>query len=327
MGLSHHDEIIVDNQKAQHHTEKYLAAVLLNLNAEGLMITSAMQKFAKFLELPESSSKLGLWWDTAFGIISTLVPAFRWARFLTEQERNVEKAALELAATLGSKKAKFIKLGQKAGEAAERINKAKEFVTKTRENVEGLARPVPEGLAELNKLDDSKKPIHELLESSKKAIGIWSKALDTLDMELEKRLSDLNNRPKESILSMIQRLLTVPNFPTAEELDQIETACLWKMIGSYVNRNVYWLQTRTIIHQMGAISDRMLDGGTETELVGLNDNQQDTILAMFGPKAKRGKYFSIPPIAMIAQALGMWGGVKTIPVTKYSHTVTVSGKM
>jgi hypothetical protein len=40
---------------------------------------------------------------------------------------------------------------------------------------------------------------------------------------------------------------------------------------------------------------------------GLNDNQEDTLVDMFGPDAPRGKTYYMPPATNIYVLLGMWG--------------------
>lgn len=325
MGLTYHDEILVDNQKAHSYAMQYLAIVLHNMNAQGLILTSAMLKFTKFLDLPESKS--GSWWELAVNVIGTVVPAFKWMRMLSEQEQAVEKAAIEIAAALGSKRAKAVKLVERGKEIKEKIDSVKDPAMKVKENLETLAKSPPSGLSELSKLDSTKKPIRELIEASKKALLVWAKTLNTLDLELENRLSDLNTRAKETMLAMVQRLLKLPDFPKDEELDQIETACLWKMIGDWVSKNVYWLETTTMIHQMGATSDRMIRGRTEKTLEGINNTQVQTIVLLFGPHVPRGKYFNAPMIFYLWQALEIWGTAPTQSRTEYVHQVTVSGKM
>src|SRR5262245_20237826 len=189
--MTYHDEIIVDNQKAHDYAMKYLAIVLHNMNAEGLVISSAMTKFAKFLSLPEIKNVS--FWEVATNVIATVVPAFRFMKMLSEEEQAVEKAALEVSAALGDRRARLIKAGQKVGELKEKVNTIKEPASKVKENLEAIEKAPPPGITVLQKLDSSKKVIYELIAASKKALVVWAKTLDLINLELENRLADLDH--------------------------------------------------------------------------------------------------------------------------------------
>ncbi len=71
--MTPHDRIWVDNQRAHDHASKYLAAVDAQMFARCLSLTTAMQKFGEFLHLPESTSKLMLYFEAALTMLSRLV--------------------------------------------------------------------------------------------------------------------------------------------------------------------------------------------------------------------------------------------------------------
>jgi hypothetical protein len=261
--MTDHDEILADKQKAQEHAREYLNVVLRNINAASRLLSTAMEKFTRFVvDLPEA--KATAFRETASEVIDTDVPAFRFMRMLPEHERAIDKAALGLAA---------------AGD--------------WRAKLKDQTAP-PDGI------------IPELIEASQKAPVVWAKTLHLIDLEADKRLSHLDHHAPESIVAKLQRLLSLPVYPTEAELDQIESACLWKMIHDWVSANVFWLETIIMVPKIDE-RDKFIRAGTETTLEGINNNQVATIAALFGPGVPRGKYFNAPAITYGWNALDYWG--------------------
>jgi hypothetical protein len=280
--MINHDEILVDKQKAQEYAAEYLKVVLHNMNAAGLMISSAMAKFTKFVNLPEA--KTASFWEQAVRAIDSDPPVFGFSKLFSEQERAIDKATLGIAAASGDWRAK--------------LNDQKE---------------PPDGIKQLNKLDSTKPIIQELLEASQKALVVWAKTIYLVGLATE------------PILAKIQKLLSTPAFPTQAELDQIESACLWKMIRDWVSANVFWLETIIMVPKIGT-TDMFIRAGTETTLEGINNNQVATIAALFGPGVPRGKYFNAPAITYGWNALDYWG-VSTRYRKVYRNQAAASGSL
>src|SRR5262245_9312288 len=118
-------KILEDNQDAHSYASKYLAAVDLEMFARGQILTAAMQMFTKFLDLPETSSKLKAYFDVAITALALVQPELFLVKFLGEEARAVT-LALTIAEATGSKAAKAVKIAGKIGEGAEKIKGAKE---------------------------------------------------------------------------------------------------------------------------------------------------------------------------------------------------------
>src|SRR5262249_37714400 len=153
-----------------------------------------------FVDLPESSSKFAAMLDLAFTALSFVQPDFFLAKLLAEEEKAVT-LALEISAQAGTKGAKIVKGIEKTREIGEKVGKAKEKIVSVREKIEKV-REEPPGVSPLGKLDASKGPIKELINAYNTALGVWSKALDTLDNELENRLGDSGSPAKEPMLTL-----------------------------------------------------------------------------------------------------------------------------
>ena len=290
--MTNHDEILVDKQKAQEYAAEYLGVVLQNINAAGLTVSSAMAKFTRFVDLPEA--KTVSFWEHATRAIDSVAPLFGFMRLLSEQERAIDKASLGIAAASDDWRAK-------------------------------LTDAPPDGITQLNQLDSSKAIIQDLIEASQKALVVRAKTLHLIDLEAGKRLSHPDHRAPEPILARVQKILSAPVYPAQAELDQIESACLWRMIRDWVSANVFWLETIIMVPKVGT-TDMFIRAGTETTLEGINNNQVATIAALFGPGVPRGKYFNAPSISYGWNALDYWG-VSTRYRKVYRSQAAASGSM
>jgi len=268
--------IVLDNNRAHDYAMEYIVAVDGELFARALKLTSAMQKFAKFLDLPECDSKVGHICEVAFGVICVLQPEFALAPFLGKSSEAVGRA-LEGAKA----ESKLAKIAMKAKETGEKIK----TVTELAGNVKEATSDEPRGISQLKNLDASRRPVAELIKSSRLAREVWRKGLDLIDTEFENRVNNPAQHPKESLAAMIARLLPLPKCLTDDELDEFEELYLWKMIGQYVQLNV--VVRDPIRVQGGPLGRPSVDG--------LNDNQIETVLDLFGPEATRGKIFSSGP--------------------------------
>ncbi len=295
--------IITDNQRAHDYAMKYISRFLAELNARSGMITSAIESFNKFMALPPHSSMWGQIFDFAFGLLAVAVPALRLTTLLRDAEVAISIA--EKAEVAAPKMARALKGIENANERIEVINKGRETVNKLGEGVETHEKPeeAQKEVKELQELDPKRQAFKELNEYAKKGIALWERVLDLLDQSLENRLTNLEAPPKEPMLSMAQRLLKLPQPFTPEEMDQLELQYLWYLISSYCKQNVV-IYRRTVIQEgRGAGWTKSVKEGID----GLNNTQQETLQEMFGPGAKRGKYFSMIASYNIYVTLAMWG--------------------
>ncbi len=296
MALSAHDAIFVDNQKAHDYAMKYLAAIDKEMFARSLKFTTAMHKFGEFLHLPESSSKLGAFIDSALSVLVLVQPELFLVKFLAEEEKAV-KVALAIAEATGSKTAKLIKAGQKVGELAEKAKGIKEKIDAYQEKKE-KKREAPEASERLKQLAESGKPAEMMLAAYEKAQGIWSDALDALDKELENRLDAKAAPATESLEAMARRLLKFPDPLGVEELEQIETAYLWELVSAWAKANVTLVDIPPA-PQFG------YPGGMDYK--GINDTQRDTVQEWFGLRTKRGRIFNRPVGPIVWTTLALLG--------------------
>jgi hypothetical protein len=80
------------------------------------------------------------------------------------------------------------------------------------------------------------------------------------------------------------------------ELDEIELLYLWYMITAHVKKEV---KINTLV-----FTSRKAPPQTGRQTIkGLNDTQKQTILTLFGDKARRGKIFFQPPVKSVYQFL------------------------
>ena len=80
-------DIMQDYDLANTYAVKYIVPFLVQLNARGLMLNSAMQKFAKFLTLPETNSRAQAIFEMAFAMLAVAVPALGLAKMLEESQK------------------------------------------------------------------------------------------------------------------------------------------------------------------------------------------------------------------------------------------------
>jgi outer membrane murein-binding lipoprotein Lpp len=283
VAISAHDAIFVDNQKAHDYAMKYLAAIDKEMFARSLKFTTAMHRFSEFLHLPESSSKLGAFIDTALSVLVLVQPELFLVKFFAEEEKAV-KLALTIAEATGSKAAKAVKIGQKVSEVAEKVKGVKEKVDGFKEK-QAKKREAPEASERLKQLAESGKPAEMMMAAYEKAQRVWSDALDTLDKELENRLDDKAGASKESLEAIARRLLRFPDPLGVEELEQIETALLWELVSAWAKANV------TLIDIPPSPGIGYLGG---MDYKGINDTQRETLQEWFGFRTKRGTIFNKP---------------------------------
>jgi len=294
-------QITYDYDRANHHTMKYIAPVITQLQVRGQMLSNAMNKFTSFLDTKETPSLAWAIINAAYSILISAVPLLRFTKLLTASE-----AAVAAAATSGDTRALAIQFGEMATAFEKQIKGPRDIALK----LSSIIDLMPEGadsLKKLNKLDASKGPIREMQEFAIRVLVNWSIVLDILDMEKYARLSNPTKQPKESQLALAQRLLPIPQWFTDDELDQIEKRYLWEMMKDYCRKYVKIQVDRR--------------DGKKVGYIGLNGAQADIIVDLFRP-GLRGPYFvsQLFP-ATIYVALEKWG-VGTVSVSTTYMSVT-----
>lgn len=308
----HEQALLSDNQKAHDEAYKFKAAVDAELYARGLEFSVALQKFATFLGLKDtSSSNLGSFVSLAATALTLAQPELFLIKFLGERKEAIT-LALTIANAAGSKTAKVIqgveKIREGIGHVQEVGGKVKGVYDKAKdvkENVEKIAEGSSgsSGSSDLTKLDAGDAIKRLLVEQSRFAFRIWESALGALNKHFELRLADPAKPQPETLESLAKRLLPPPRNLSEEELKEVQLVYLYEMIRAYA-------KTRTVSLDW---NDWTSDGGRKVLFrvkMDINDNQRDTIKDKFGPNAKRGRIYTYPPVYDVGNALIEWGAKK-----------------
>jgi len=286
-------EIAIDRDynKASDHARVYAFTFQAQVQARGMLIDSAMRKFQEFTKLPPSDSTMMKAITFAWTAIS-MIPGFKVASLLLKAE-TAEKITTATSA-LQEQYAK----GKNMYDNAVTIDEKGGAIW-----VDGT-----DGVTELAKLDVSMGPIKELVADTKKMVVLWRRTLQFLTAEKAARLSNSTKPYPYSMESYAQQRLPDIEVYSPEEIDQIELEYLWQLIASYVKQTVWF-----------AIAG---DGEMYTQKI--NNTQQTTILNLFGPTAKRGKYFKrmyAPSFEAYLYSIGLtpakiWGDIDPAPVRR-----------
>ena len=105
-------------------------------------------------------------------------------------------------------------------------------------------------------------------------------------------------KPAETLRQLADKLLPQRLEPmTKKDRKELELRYIWEIFNGYSDHF-------TIVNAI-----RMGPGvrPMDTYVEGLNDNQQDTLVDLFGPTAPRGKTFYMPPVNNIYFLLAQWG--------------------
>lgn len=266
----------LDYNQAINHTTRFIARFLLQVNARGLMIENASTKFNKFLSLPERNSTLGPYLELAWSIVSAAVPLLKLASVVHTSERLLDAAKL-VEKNVSRVQAAHDKVKKVKDAKEEYLDPALDMLEKGKATVP----EVPDGLGELQKLDQGKGPIKELMADAQTMIRVWEGVLELLPvMKFTRAIAASAEGSPVSMLASARNILVLPQFDSPEALDHIERAFLYTMIGEWVRTNVT-LETYST--------------NGNTKVVGLNDTQLATIMSLFGPSVLRdGKYFTAP---------------------------------
>jgi len=354
----------LDHERAEKHRDFWITDTLLEFHARGLILTSAMDKFNKFLNLPAGDKRASAFWEFAFNLLTIAVPAlrlravvaglqksattsFNMAKFYGESTRlaKVKKTVARGARIAGDKIDKGVAVINKAKDIKEKADKIVDPGKKVLSDlVKDAKLPDTAGSpsSELSKLDVSRKVILELVEDARKASDAWKIAYAAELVEYENRyVHDLpaSNPAKKSQSLEDYMKEHLPNTPrlTSDELVECETMYLWCLIGGYVGApayhnpqgpspNVKIVETTTKVHYHRPMGVEMQTFGPKLSIDGLNDTQQNEIKALFGPSIKRGKIFKSPPVTDVYKFLRDHK-VKTEAITKNENSFSTGMKM
>ncbi len=279
MGMTEQERrVILDYDRASAHSQKYIAPLLLQVQARGMMIESAARKFQAFSELPASSSTLLAFLDFAWSLVSTAVPALRLVGLVRKANIAAElthaSSAVRAVLIQHTSPGKVTRVTGRLGEVKDGADKVTGILGKGKAVINS-DMPAVEAFA---KLDTSKGPVKELFEDARKLVAAWSGTIDFLVEEKAARLANPTKTYRYTMASYASERLPIPEIFSGPELDQIETSHLWHMIGKYVRENVVYsgVGRRYSIHR------------------GLNDTQIAAIYNLFAVTARRGRYFSKP---------------------------------
>jgi hypothetical protein len=296
------DAIHVDKEMARDVTDGYIQIVNAELFARASHLNIATQRFATFLGLKELPSKFKAVLSIAGTLLPMVAPELFMAKWLQQSEEEVKRALVVASA-----------LGNKGARAVNAINKGKEIVGKVVESsekstarAEALAKIQQDaGVADLKKMDAIEEVANKLIETSNRSYAIWRMTLSVLTLEYQNRLENSAHPSKESLEAMATRLLPLPDRLSKDELLEAETLYLYEIIARWASANVVITDD---------IEDWTSDGGDIVHNIhrrGLNDNQEETIMDLFGTSAPRGRIFQMPPVVNLTSQLQVWGVPQT----------------
>jgi hypothetical protein len=296
---------VFDFDAAMLYAQKYGEHFFVDLNAKGLMLTHAIIRFASFLELPETSSELGPYLDAGFSILVTIVPTMKFLGVIQklDQEATVALAVAKAAENADPSfvplsiraTAQVVKALPRAGDAVDVAKKVNDAKSKAMQ----VLKDQPER-NNLNKLDATKGPIKDLVNSADLAMKVFDTAMDTIIQEFKNRLADLSATPKEQLVDIVTRLLPPRAYLTSDDLDQVETSYLWELIKNYAKTEPVTIVQTTYVNAF-------MNSTNPGEVIGLNDSQKRAVLKMFGPDMQRGMYCVVPVIRDVKTAAMLWG--------------------
>ena len=290
--------VIIDNDAAVLYAMQYMGHLNAQMLARAHMLEDAIRDFNKFLLLPETSSVWGPIWDAAWTVLATVMPALRLTAFIKKIEEEAQ-AALKAAQAAGITPKNVHKILGKVAQVHDItavVSASNEIRDKSKKALQASRTN------DFNKLDATKTPVREMIQAANKAWVVFDTQLATLAQVFANRLLDPSVSVKESMLDMAMRLLPLPDLIDDHELELIGRLYLWNILSGYTKKRV------KIIRRV--IQKGYTQNPYESEIEGLNDNQQDQIMAWFG----RGFNMTggrIPPVYSIWDALDRWG----VPVT------------
>jgi hypothetical protein len=232
-----------------------------------LAVQEAISDFNRFLRLPASSSELSRYWAAAWAALSAVLPMLRissaWVQLEKAAEAEVKAANFVVKST--SLQTKLFTYAARGHNVADWINKENTLAARLRD----LEVKMP-------KADQTKSPIRALMEENNAAHKALEHVVDAIWAEYKARLTyAITQTPypkKESLEKIADRLLPKLTYVEKDEADQIERTYLDKILAQWVPDNA-------------AIVTTHYRTGDGVSIQGLNDTQQDQIMAWFGPES------------------------------------------
>jgi hypothetical protein len=285
MAMTPGEQLAYEHAAAVKYANDYINLLQNQITARGLVLNGAIEEFNDFRDLPKTENTVGAAiWDFAFTALSVAVPLLRLGPFIQKMHENAAVAlALASQAGLPARGARMVKAGtkavQKAAEVANQINTLKDAKAKLEESAGKIGgAPAPSGLVAHN----ARRPIMELIKELDDGTAAWSKATEAELQEYKNRLDDKEPSKPGTLEAYMKGLLpSIPKTFTDSELAEIWTLYLWYMIGTYVADVVVRVKTVTLWRGGGQT--------TESNWNGLNDNQEDKIVELFGVGVPLGR--------------------------------------
>ena len=292
--------------------DDYIQGVDGELYIRGLKLSSAIDTFRGFLELPDtkhSRSVLLPIINIAFGALTILQPELLFAGLLAEEVKAAELAlAISKKAMVAAPKAARVVKGAEdvvvkgTKEIKEGLKKG-QTVGKSMQSIQDLVdhdAPAPPKPDQRLKgiIDEENSMADALADVRQNALSAWDSAYKALLIKYYLRLKGFEDPSTGSLAAFVRGLLKPPTPFTKSELEQLSSFYAYQLIGQYVRDNVQI--KREVVYDPNEGTSSTYDDA------GLNDNQQEMLVDLFGFTAQRGKVFSMPPIRSALQFLVAW---------------------
>ncbi len=239
-----------------------LEARYINLT---LALQDAIMDFNTFLNLPRSSNNLSAYWDTAWAALATFLPMLRvfpaWVKL--EKAAEAELKAANYVLQDRSIQTKLITYGSRVHNIGDWMNKENSLYARLRD----VETKTP-------KVDMARTPIKAMMEENNAAHKTLEKVVEAIWAEFKARVMCALARTQfprtEPLEKMADRLLPKLSYLEQDEADQVERSFLDQILTAWAPRNV-------------AIVTTVYRTGQTVTIRGLNDTQQEQIMAWFGP--------------------------------------------
>jgi hypothetical protein len=259
-------------------------------------------EFNEFLRLPASSNNLSRYWDVAWAALATVVPMLRvsatWVQLEKTADAELKAANYVLQDT--SLRTKLVTYTSRGHNIADWMNKENTLAARMRD-VE-IKKP---------KADMARTPIIAMMEESNVAHKALEGVVEAIWAEYKARLTyaitSIAFPRKETLEKMADRLLPRLNYVEQNEAEQVKRSYLHQICKAWAPQNV-------------AIVTTVYRLGSSVTIEGLNDTQQDQIMAWFGPESNWAGG-TIPPLPTIWYYLVMWN----VPWKKESSGGSIFG--
>lgn len=286
--------VIVDHEKAQTYSNAYINLMQNQIIARGLILTNAIQDFNGFLALPPGSSAAAAIFDAAFGLLSTVIPAFRLGEFISQanERAKVALAAAEAFGNAAKRADKIVKtvtdIAPKVGDGVKHVKDALEVKEKFEKIGTGNDGPL--------KNHASIKPVLALIKELDDSSAMWKTANQAEMKEFENRMTGISKNTFTLEVTMNKLLAPIPKMFNERELVQIKFRYLHLMISQHVQTKPITLLTTKTDWGYNQYTG-------ETTADGWNDTQKTQIVTWFGRETARGEYFGVPSVTSATEYL------------------------